>query len=203
MSKNCAAKTGTEQKLMSQVLNCIWNQYVKGRTPKTVAYLAAPSLVGFGLMTQELQSIDYLVNTTTALAQLNELVCQNGENVIATLDCAYANGALAYTTSNINISHTFNDSSLNELAQEYIVNNKITMNLNMSDCVNTYEQISPEYIITSLNGQSPIYNWVTAATIGERSGCAGVSNTGFILLKITGDINAFPFKTCVNKCAKC
>jgi hypothetical protein len=200
MTKNCNAKIGSEQKILLKILNCLWNQYVNGRTPKTVAYLAAPSEAGFNEMKDELDAIQVLIAGTKLITKLQDLITGvSTANVFSGLASVYANGAVAYSTTSI-VLLTYIESVDNYASKTIEFDNKLTNQLNVYELQQTAEQVAPE---TSQNPEnSPVdpettpLTWVTAATIAGRSGCSGVSNTGFISLRIEANLASFPFKTC-------
>ena len=219
MPKNYSAPIEKSQKLLLKVLNCLWNQYVSNRTVFTKAYLASPSFPRFKLMVKELVAIGDLLNSNPAISALQKLVTnEDGTEPYVNLFAAHADGSVAFAYNIIQALPT-TDSEWEDLYQQSLQSvfnssnniggNKTIVNLNTDECVSQVIQVKPEL---SLNpNYAPDFTtipvvlptWVTSASIVERSGCPGVSNTGFVDLVIEVDIKTFSFNSCENKSLKC
>ena len=196
MPKNCSAKIERSQKLLLKVLNCLWTQYVSNRTSATKAYLASPTSAGYLLMAAELAALGDLLNTNSAINSLNSLVAPGGTPTYVNLSAVYSTGVVAYLYSaTTNVYPAVNISGL----PIPVGSLKVVQILNTDDCVPQAFQVKPTVSFNPANYENqsaPAPVWVTEAMVAERSGCAGVSNTGFVILAIEADITAFQFNTC-------
>ena len=193
MPKNCSAKIEDSQKLLMKVLKCLWTQYVSNRTSATKAYLASPSKAGYSLMAAELTAIGDLLNTNDAIVALNALVPVDGVPSYVNISSAYANGNIAYLYSDFNINPELNANVYPGPTEPNIGTTKSLQILNTDDCINQAYQVAPAQ---SHDSTQQSITWVTVATVVERSGCPGVSNTGFVTLSIEADNTAFAFNSC-------
>lgn len=196
MPKNCSAPIQDSQRILLKVLTCLWKQYVLNRTPVTKAFLASPSPAGYDLMVTELTAINALISSNDAINSLNALLPLGATPAYVNLFSAYANSNIAYNNSRVN---NYASSVVGTLGN--IGMSKPVQILNTDECVNIAYQVKPAVSVNPLN----LLNWVTEASIVERSGCPGVSNTGFIGVSLEVDIVTFPFNTCtlptcVSKC---
>jgi hypothetical protein len=213
MPKNCSAKIERSQQLLLKVLNCLWTQYVSNRTSATKAYLASPTPVGYVLMASELKALGDLLNTNDSIKALDALIVLGGTPTYVNLSAVYASGVVAYLYSAPLGQNTYPGPGIpvgNELP--IIVGSlKVFQILNTDECVPQALQVKPSVSLNPanyINQVTPAPVWVTEAIVAERSGCAGVSNTGFVGLSIEADITAFSFNTCPtlncanSKCSK-
>lgn len=203
MPKNCNAEIGKEQKLLLKVLNCLWVQYVSNRTGATKAYFKSPSQQGYDKMSNELSAIVNLLNNNNAVRTLDTT---GGQVANAVILSAYANGAVAYDSA---FDSEFNDYAKSGNIDRYnIGTQKPIQMLNLDECLSQSFQVRPYNNVPNsgdLNDDQLIIqpNWVTQAVVFERTGCAGVSNTGFVGLALEVDITAFPFNVCDNLSVNC
>lgn len=199
MTKNCTPKIPKNQVLLLKILKCLWNQYLVAQTPATVAFFASPN----GDDSSPPSGAYYnMVNELTPIAQIiNNLVNLDSSCLklpgVATLPTALiwaanANGVIAYnSTADNNTYGDFNNSAIT--LEQGLLNVGVlrpVQILNIDDCASEAYQVTPVY-----NGSTA----VTSATVVGRTGCAGVTNTGFIALQVNVDINYFSFETCGSK----
>jgi len=180
MKKNCSNPVGKHQKLLLKVSNCLWNQYVDGKTNNTKTYLASPTSSNYDTMAIELKAIGDLLNNSDAIVALNALVPEGGVQTYVNIAAIHANGDIAYLYS-----------SLGPDAKN-LGTTKTLQVLNTDECVPIAYQVKPS-LSTNIDN-----TWITESIVTARSGCSGVSNTGFISMSIEGDITVFPFNPCFN-----
>lgn len=190
MSKDCSAKISKQQKLLLKVLNCLWVQYVSQRTGATKAFFKSPSQEGYDAMAEELGHISGLLNSNDAVKKLDTNDVKASAEVIS----FYATGQCAYDSSELDVFNNY-EASLNRVRINGGVQ-KPLQNLNTNECIEQSYQIRPYYVSNNSN-------WVTQAIVVERTGCSGVSNTGFVGLALDVDINYYPFNVCDEKSLSC
>ena len=170
----------------------------KGTTAETVT--APPAVVetvpSEDVMAAELAALGDLLNTNSAINSLNSLVAPGGTPTYVNLSAVYSTGVVAYLYSaTTNVYPAVNISGL----PIPVGSLKVVQILNTDDCVPQAFQVKPTVSFNPANYENqsaPAPVWVTEAMVAERSGCAGVSNTGFVILAIEADITAFQFNTC-------
>lgn len=203
MTKNCSAPVGKQQKLLLKVLNCLWVQYVSQRTPGVKIFCANPGPVTYANAVQEVIAISVVMNLSEGVTSLNAPL--PGSPAFTSIVVANALGVVAIDSSfgPLVSPASFNSypSYLLRIASGMpnIGTRKTIQNLNVDDCLQQAVQIRPAVSVRT--GGAGL--WVTEATIVERTGCPGVSNTGFIGLSLEVDIDAFPFETCPNPSLNC
>lgn len=198
MTKNCSAPITKQQKLLLKVLNCLWLQYVSQRTPNVKIFNANPSEENYNNALNEVKAIVNLINLSEGLKSLTptDLPALPAFSRIVVLN---ANGVVAM------------DTSLENSYQQYITNiqanspnfasRKTVQNLNVDDCLEQAFQVKPDLSFNPANSENPPF--VTQASVVERSGCTGVSNTGFVVFDVEVDIAFFPFEICPNVPLSC
>ena len=214
MPKKCSPCPDTcitikkNQKLLLKILNCLWNQYITNRTTATKIFFANPNPLSTDVsgntkytnMLNELTLFTNLINSNEALKVLSDLD-PSGIPAYARIIACDANGIVAVDTSSS--TNTYDDYLANTVNSTNQATNKNIQNLNVNECLSNSVQVKP--VKTSYPDSSvvPTNTFVTEASVSERSGCAGVSNTGFITLSIEANINVFCFNSCVSPCLKC
>jgi hypothetical protein len=202
MPKNCSAPVGKNQKLLLKVLNCLWNQYVSKRTVSTREFFANPNLDDvvipnkYTSMRDELFAIVGLLNNLEAVKKLNV----SDVPAYARLLAIGADGAVAVDTSKPFLDNTYANYIAGTINSNYATRKPI-QELNVDECkVNSY-QLKPAKA-TPTRGQ-PGNFWITEARVAERTGCAGVANTGFVAFSLEVNIDAFPFNVCADTSIGC
>lgn len=201
MPKNCSAPVGKNQKLLLKVLNCIWNQYVSKRTGATRAFFANPNLDDlvvpnkYTIMRDELFAIVGLLNNLEAVRKLDV----PDVPAYARLLAIGADGTVAVDTAKPLVDNTYVKFLAGSLGN--YGTRKPIQELNVDECkVNTY-QLKPAKA-TPTRGQAGNF-WITEARVAERTGCAGVANTGFVAFSLEVNIDAFPFNICADTSIGC
>jgi hypothetical protein len=200
--KNCCAPVPTEQKQLLKVLTCLYENYVKNRTPSTDSYFANPTEEGYASMKTELDAIYVLINNylmtnnTFVDASGNPIITLDGESGVY-LWTANAQGVAAYVSDNTDGSgNTFDAANANTIFIDPNINNvgvlKPVQKLNLDECASKAYQVLPiNYLL----------NNYTEASLVERVGCTGVSNLGFLGMQLWVPIEFAPFNNCyVPKC---
>ena len=199
--EKCCAPLEKSQKLLLKILTCLWNQYVSNRTGSTKAFFASPTQILYDLMSSELTAIGTLLNANDAIVALNTLVPVGNAQTYVNIVSAYANANIAYLYSSTTNSFTTSTGTIGM--------SKPIQILNTDDCIPQAYQVCPAIslnVSTATGATSPSNSantWVTVATVAERTGCPGVSNTGFIGLSIEVDLATFAFNSCPNLSLKC
>jgi len=192
MTKNCTAKIPKNQVLLLKILKCLWNQYIVAQTPATTIFFASPSENNYVNMNTELSGLSQIINNLITLDNSCLNLPGNATTPSATIWTANANGVIAYSSdaSNNSIAN-FQDGSLTlEQALSNVGVLRPVQILNIDTCATEAFQVSPVF-----SGSA----FVTTATVVGRTGCAGVTNTGFIALELSVDITYFCFETCSGK----
>lgn len=223
MMSTCSAPVKKQQKLLLKVLNCLWNQYVSNRTGYTKAFFASPSVDKYNLMKNELYTIASAINANTALMSLSIV---DGKEAFANITSVFPNGSIAYNYANdVNVNspsislNTFDNAQLGTIFNNPVnfkpnmSGSKNIQNLNTDECLPQAFQIipalsqNPVYAPTMTNGGPITYitqpTWITQASVTERTGCSGVSNTGFISFSIEVDLEYYQFNSCENLSISC
>jgi len=180
--KNCSAPIGKSQKLLLKVLSCLWKQFVVCRIPNTKIYFANPTSGNYANMKTELDAIEALIAISALLQTLN---VPNTDDAVSQIIAANALGQVAYGYTAA--QNTYSNAIANTIQPINIGTDKTVQNLNVNECIETAVQVRPIFVSEVIN---------TQAVITGRTGCPGVSNTGFVMLGINVDITAFPFNTC-------
>jgi hypothetical protein len=208
MTKNCSAPISKQQKLLLKVLNCLWVQYVSQRTPNVKIFCANPSQETYQNAVQEVNAISVVLNLSDGVATLNT---PSGLPAYTTIVVTNADGVVAIDSSfPVSPSSYFNtyDEYLERIVSGMpnLATRKPIQNLNVDECLQQALQIKPALSLNTnqcpTSSEIPVV-WATQASIFERTGCPGVSNTGFIGLSLEVDISAFPFKACPNPSLNC
>ena len=201
MTKKCNSKINVSQTLLIKVMLCLWKQYVSNRTGATKAYMASPTDMKYTLLVNELNGIGHLLNSNEAILALNEYKpeCLAEEDApepkptFVDISVAYMNNVLAYQYSDPSNNTFIPSSKLSD-------NSKIITKLNTNECLTEAYALYPKISSDPDDMSKP---WITSANVGERTGCCGTSNTGFIFMTIEVDINNFPFNGCEDLSLNC
>lgn len=208
-----------KQKLLIKVLTCLWTQYVSNRTGASKTFFSFPSSEHYDSMTKELNALGTLLNNNDAIKSLD---IEDGTSAFVNIFSAFANGVVAYnyandvnTTSDGLTANTYQNALTGD-----IINSNIALDGNVFGLKNIQNLNTDETILQSMQlkpalSQNPDYKpnygavipvlprWVTEASVAERIGCAGVSNTGFVSMSIEVDLEHFPFNACDNLSVSC
>lgn len=194
---NCSAPIAKTQKKLLRILNCLFQQYIVCQTPSTKAFFAAPSTATYANMSSELSGLAQVINATTLLAKLSTTSVYAKARIVAWDAAGHAafdsqpsasNGYSNYLNNTVNNTKNFNSV-------------KGAQVLNTDECAVNVYQVKPALSHFSYTDSSSNTLVITEASVVERAGCAGVSNTGFIALGIEVDITAYPFNAC--QCNDC
>lgn len=194
MTKNCSTHIG-KQKLLLKVLHCLAKQYFFGKTNNTSTFMANPSEEHYINMKIELDAIVQAINVNPVLDILKTV---NGPIPLSRIVATFADGKVAFDSSKHSLN-TYANAVSNQISpfDNYGTRKPIQV-LNTDEKSIIATQIKP-----AIYSQSPceLPVWITEASVFERTGCACISNTGFVGLSLEVDIKAFPFETCsVPKC---
>ena len=169
------------QKKLLKIVSCLWKQYIVNRTSQTDAYFANPDDINYRLMVSELSSCQNLLRISPAINSLDA----SGNHINVAIITADAEAYIAYNSDDIS-GNTFLNASEQNLGTE--ANEKNIMKLNVDECLETVYQVRPAF---DKNGVA-----CTEVIISERTGCNGVSNTGFISLLVQVSLENYPFNYC-------
>lgn len=165
------------QKKLLKVVGCLWNQYIVNRTPLTDQFFAEPTTDNYSLMVNELNSINTLIGQSPAIASLDD-------NTQVRIIAADAAGDIFYSS---NLSSTLLDGT--------VYNEKNIQRLNTDECLQTVYQVRPTFIVDTSNNNE-VSSQTTEVMVSKRTGCNGVSNTGFLSLYVNVSIENYPFNSC-------
>lgn len=166
------------QKKLLKVVACLWNQYIINRTPLTDEFFADPTAENQTAMNTELASIQTLINGNPAVTALDD-------EVLVAITAADALGNVVYVST---------DASGNPLIDASNVGvQKNIQRLNTDECLDVVFQVRPIIEYDDANNVSGAY---TQVMVSQRTGCNGVSNTGFLSLYVNVTIENYPFNSC-------
>lgn len=208
MTKNATSRIPKNQVLLLKILKCLWNQYLVNQTPATTLFFASPSQANYNIMLTELDALAAVINNLvnlsssalvlpglTATAPLANIWSSNANGVIAFYS-ALENGVPADpVVPDTNDFRNFVDGSLT--LNQGVMNTgslRAVQKLNNDDSATEAYQVTPQL---STDADLAAENtFVTAATVVGRTGCPGVTNTGFVALQLEVDLPTFAFETC-------
>jgi hypothetical protein len=209
MQKN-SAPINKRQKLLLKVLTCLFNQYVSKQTGVTRAFFANPNSEDtYNKMFLELKSLAAYLNVNEALNKLSTKADPDkGINEFipyVRFVATDAMGVVAVDTSKDVLVNTYSN-YLDGVISDNHGTRKPWQILNTNESLQRAYQVKPSKNHDPAKKQcdgSFVPTFVTEGRIIERTGCNGVSNTGFLAMSIEVDINLFPFDTCSNSCHTC
>jgi len=194
---NCSAPIAKTQKKLLRVLNCLFQQYILCQTPSTKAFFAAPSVSTYASMSAELGGLAQVINATALLAKLSTTAVTAKARILV----CNAEGTVAYDSALTSADNTYPKYTLGTVNSSNFGTRKGIQQLNVDECAVNVYQVKPTFSHFSLTDSSSNKLVVTGAAVTERTGCPGVSNTGFLRLSIEVDITAYPFNAC--QCNDC
>lgn len=208
-----------KQKLLIKVFNCLWTQYVSNRTGATKTFFSSPSSENYDSMKKELNALGTLLNNNDAVKSLN---IEDGTKAFVNIFSAFANSVVAYNYANdiysdsVDVTqNTYQNALVGEIVMPKVAFKGNVFGLKNIQNLNTDETILQTMQLKPALSQNPLYEpdyevkpqvlprWVTEASVAERTGCAGVSNTGFVSMTIEVDLDHFPFNSCDNLSLSC
>lgn len=169
------------QKKLLKVVSCVWKNQIVERTPNTDTYFANPTSENFTAMQTELNSISSLIQN---LPEIKALDANPVVNIIA----SNAQGVIAFNQALPAAANTFANAAAGSNGSN--ANEKNVQRLNVDECLETAYQVRPAF--------DDEQTAVTEAVVSQRTGCNGVSNTGFLTLSVQVSIEDYPFETCSN-----
>jgi hypothetical protein len=195
---NCSL--GNQQKLLLKVLNCLAAQYFTGKTGNTTAFMANPSEEGYEKMKNELSGIVACLQSSQSV--LNLALPAPSPAPLVRIISTFADGKVAFDSSRPSGDNTYFKAVNNTVNPDNYGTRKGWQVLNTDESASQSTQIKPAVYSADRNINPPtIRRWVTEARLVERTGCPGLSNTGFVALSLEVDIHAYSFKTpCASNC---
>ena len=191
---DCSAPIAKSQKKLIKALHCLFNQYVHCHVPATKIFFADPSSDNYTKMANELNGLLLAMTSSVLLPQLSTISVNANVRLVA-YDAA---GLLAYDTAgsaNTYVNYVTTSAAGNAVSGFNYGVLKGTQVLNTNECVESTYQVKPALSSFGLTlNELPLV--ITEAGMYERTGCQGVSNTGFIRLTIEVDINIYTFNPC-------
>jgi hypothetical protein len=202
MTKNSSSSISKQQKILLKVLNCLWVQYVSNRTNGVKVFMANPSEETYEIAKDELNAIAFLIHSNPGLKSLDIPL---KKKTIGKLIASLPDSTVAIDTSKnppFNTFLEFENRAFESTADKEGVRKTIEI-LNNNENINQAYQFRPQ-ITKFLDANNNLTNiWVTQVAISERTGCAGIANTGFVTFAIEVDIEAYPFNICLNPSIQC
>jgi len=205
-----SAEISKAQKRLLKIVNCVFQQYVVCKTPATQIFFANPqdtlepntlSLPYYTNMKSELTAIQATIQSLPVIMSLSTNLVLVQTRIVAW----NAAGVVAFDSSKIAADNTY---------AKFVADTVNTDNFNVlkgSQVLNTNEaamlayQIKPSLSCVPLHGTHGVNSidtlWTTEASVYERIGTNGPSNTGFLRLSVEVDITAYPFNP--NTCGNC
>jgi hypothetical protein len=188
MPKSSCNQVPPAQQILLKVAKCLFNQYINN-FHLTKDYLANPNS-GLNDALSEIIAVNTLVSNSSALAGLDK-ISEEAQKALVPVTTPPTPPAPIFSSTALFYATYADGVNIDSAGTIQNANNKVIEILNTDECVTTASQVRPESI--------PAGGYQTVATVGGRSGCAGESNTGFILLRVEVDIVGFPFNTCIVK----
>jgi hypothetical protein len=195
------------QKRLLKIVNCIFQQYVVCKTPATQLFLANPqdinvdgtggpnnnSLPLYTNMKNELTALAATIQSLPIITALDTNTLKATVNII--VSCA--EGVIAYDSDSENNTYT---DFMKDLVNPDIKLSRMkgAQVLNTNEAAMLAYQIIPAKSCNDQKGTSDANNgdeilWTAQASVYERTGTNGPSNTGFLRFSVQVDINAYPF----------
>jgi hypothetical protein len=197
MTKTCTPKIPKNQILLLKITKCLWNQYIASQTPATNIFFASPSSENYDNMNTELTSLATIINNLVNLDTSALVLPGTATAPLANIWSSNANGVIAYYSVNES-GNEFSNFVVGSLVLNQGVMN--TGNLRPVQVLNNNESASEAYSVTPMLSSNTILaaanTFVTASTVVGRTGCPGVTNTGFVALQLEVDLTYFAFETC-------
>ncbi len=197
MTKSCTSKIPKNQILLLKITKCLWNQYIVSQTPATAIFFSLPSSTNYQNMVTELDGLSGVINNLVNLDNSALVLPGSTTPPLANIWASNANGVVAYYSVDASGNQFSNFVDGTILLNQHIENTGVlrpVQVLNTNDCVSESYSVTP--MLSSDSTLASSETFVTASTVVGRTGCAGVTNTGFIALQLEVDITYFAFKTC-------
>ena len=193
----CRSKVPKSQQVLIKVTKCLFAQYVVPNISAAKEYNASPQEALYGNMATQLQAAADSINASQALAALN---CA-GVDAFARVILTDADGFLQYDSAKGPLVNTYTNAQTlsgngNGVSGKNYLARKSAVELNVNEDIDIAHQVKPAQSNSGLVDDNELKLIITESGVWIRSGCCGVSNTGYIRLTIEVNIECFPFNPC-------